>query len=51
LRHFGSLDRVREAPEEELAGLIGEAAARKLRTALPASVPAPDGAAQLTILE
>ena len=51
LRHFGSLDRVREASEEELSGVIGKAAARKLRTALHASVPAPDGAAQLTILE
>jgi excinuclease ABC subunit C len=48
LRHFGSLDRVREASEEELAGVVGKAAARKLRTAVPAAA---DAAAQLTILE
>jgi len=57
LRHFGSLDRVREAsrvgesPDDELAAVVGKAAARKLRAALPASVPADDAAAQLTILE
>jgi excinuclease ABC subunit C len=51
LRHFGSLDRVREAPAEELASVVGKAAARKLLAALPASVPAPDSAAQLRILE
>jgi len=51
LRHFGSLDRVREASEDDLAAVIGKAAARKLRTALPSSMPAADGAAQLTILE
>jgi excinuclease ABC subunit C len=33
LRHFGSLERVREAPEEELAQVAGRAAARKLRDA------------------
>ena len=31
LRHFGSLERVREAPEEELARIAGRAAARKLK--------------------
>jgi excinuclease ABC subunit C len=31
LRHFGSLERVREAPEEELAHVAGRAAARKLK--------------------
>jgi excinuclease ABC subunit C len=48
LRHFGSLDRVREASEDELAGVIGKAAARKLRAALPGAA---DAATQLTILE
>jgi excinuclease ABC subunit C len=48
LRQFGSLDRVRQVSEDEIAALIGKAAARKLRTALPA---APAGAEQLTILE
>ena len=37
LRHFGSLDRVREVPEHELAAVVGNAAARKLRAALPAA--------------
>ena len=41
LRHFGSLDRVREASEEELAAVIGKAAARKLRTALAGPRPIP----------
>ena len=50
LRHFGSLDRVRDAPEEELAGVVGKAAARKLRAALPAAVT-PGSAVELTILE
>ena len=31
LREFGSLERVREAPAEELAKVIGPAAARRLR--------------------
>jgi excinuclease ABC subunit C len=31
LRHFGSLERVHEAPEEELAQVAGRAAARKLK--------------------
>jgi excinuclease ABC subunit C len=48
LRHFGSLDRVREVSEDELAGVIGKAAARKLRAALPVAA---DAATQLTILE
>ena len=51
LRHFGSLDRVREVSEDELATVVGKAAAHKLRTALPSTVPAADAAAQLTILE
>jgi excinuclease ABC subunit C len=51
LRHFGSLDRVREAPAEELEKVIGKAAVRKLRAALPAPVPAPESAAQLPILK
>jgi excinuclease ABC subunit C len=51
LRSFGSLDRVREASEEELAGVIGKAAARKLRTALHSGVAAANAPAQLTILE
>ena len=51
LRHFGSLDRVREATEEDLSGVVGKAAARKLRAALDPAVPAADAAAQFTILE
>jgi len=31
LREFGSLERVREASQEELAKVIGPAAARRLR--------------------
>jgi excinuclease ABC subunit C len=34
LRHFGSLERVRQASEEDLAGVAGRAAARRLRGAL-----------------
>ena len=34
LRHFGSLERVREASEEQLAGVAGSAAARRIRTGL-----------------
>jgi excinuclease ABC subunit C len=34
LHHFGSLERVREASEEELAGVAGPAAARKIRAGL-----------------
>ncbi len=34
LRHFGSLDRVREASEDEISAVVGKAAARKLRAAL-----------------
>src|ERR1700733_644962 len=51
LRHFGSLDRVRDASEEALAGGIGKAAARKLPAALDPAVPAADTAAEFTILE
>jgi len=51
LRTFGSLDRVREVSEEELAAVIGKAAARKLRMALQPEVPAADAASPLTILE
>ena len=48
LRHFGSLERVRGASEEDLAAVIGKAAARKLRAAISATVGT---AAQLTVLE
>ena len=34
LRHFGSLERVRQAPEEELVRVAGRAAAQKIRTGL-----------------
>jgi excinuclease ABC subunit C len=52
LRHFGSLERVRDASEEEIATVVGKAAARKVRTALPAADNAGGSpAAQLTILE
>jgi excinuclease ABC subunit C len=51
LRHFGSLDRVRESPDDELAAVIGKAASRKLRTALGPAVPAAGTAAEFTILE
>jgi len=51
LRHFGSLDRVREASEDELSAVVGKAAARKLRAALLPALPADDAAAQFTILE
>lgn len=37
LREFGSLERVRQASEEELAAVAGAATARKLRTTLVAS--------------
>ncbi|HEY2844041.1 MAG TPA: excinuclease ABC subunit UvrC [Bryobacteraceae bacterium] len=47
LRHFGSLERVRDASEEEIAAVVGRAAAHKLRAALPSAV---DPAA-FTILE
>ena len=36
LRHFGSLERVREASEEELVRVAGRAAAKKVREGLPA---------------
>jgi len=51
LRHFGSLERVREASEEDVAMVIGKAAARKLRAALHLPEAAPEPAAQITILE
>jgi excinuclease ABC subunit C len=47
LRHFGSLEKVRDASEEEIATVIGRAAARKVRAALPAAA---DPAA-FTVLE
>src|SRR6185437_7625253 len=34
LKHFGSLERVRQAPEEELARIAGRAAAQRIRTGL-----------------
>jgi len=34
LKYFGSLERVRQAPEEELARVAGRAAAQKIRTGL-----------------
>jgi excinuclease ABC subunit C len=34
LRHFGSLERVQQASEQELSAVVGRAAARKLRAAL-----------------
>jgi len=37
LRHFGSVERVRDASEEEMATVVGRAAARRLRAALPAA--------------
>ena len=37
LRHFGSLERVREAPEEELAQVAGRAVARKLKEFKPST--------------
>ena len=46
LRQFGSLDRVREVSEDDMAAVIGKAAARKLRTALLLELPAADTAAQ-----
>jgi len=47
LRHFGSLEKVRDASEEEIATVIGRAAARRVRAALPAAA---DPAA-FTVLE
>jgi excinuclease ABC subunit C len=46
LRQFGSLDKVREVSEDEIAAVIGKAAARRLRTALLPELPAADSAAQ-----
>ena len=45
LREFGSLERVREAPQEELAKVIGPAAARRLHEYYNVS-----GAAELKVL-
>jgi len=36
LRHFGSVERVREAPDDELTEVVGKAAAVKIRAALTA---------------
>jgi excinuclease ABC subunit C len=41
LRHFGSLERVRGATEEELALVAGRAAARRLHAALPVAPNSP----------
>jgi excinuclease ABC subunit C len=41
LHHFGSLERVREASEEELAGVAGPAAARKIRAGLASEAASP----------
>src|SRR5215475_2271435 len=41
LRHFGSLERVREASEDDLAGVTGKAAARRVRDALHKEAPNP----------
>jgi len=51
LRHFGSLERVREASEKDVAMVIGQAAARKLRAAVHPPEPVPEPAAQITTLE
>jgi excinuclease ABC subunit C len=39
LKHFGSLERVRQAPEDELVRVAGPAAAQKIRTGLAERVP------------
>jgi excinuclease ABC subunit C len=45
LRHFGSLERVREASEDELAGVAGRALARRVRSSLMTAATSPqDGA-------
>jgi excinuclease ABC subunit C len=41
LKHFGSVERVRQAPEQELVRVAGSAAARKIRTGLGIVDPAP----------
>jgi excinuclease ABC subunit C len=46
LRHFGSLEQVRQAPEEELVRVAGPALARKLRESLPETLQ-PHGDAKL----
>ena len=46
LRHFGSVERLRQAPEEELARVAGTAAARRIRAGLAAETqPSPQTAA------
>ena len=45
LRHFGSLERVRQAPEEELARVAGRAVARRVREGL-AGITTADAIAQ-----
>jgi excinuclease ABC subunit C len=42
LKHFGSLERVRQAPEEELVSVAGRAVAQKIRAGLTSSVQAPE---------
>ena len=42
LKHFGSLDRVRQAGEEELIRVAGRAVAEKIRTGLAPSAPRGD---------
>ena len=37
LRHFGSLERVRNATSDELGAVVGAAAARRIRAHLDAS--------------
>jgi excinuclease ABC subunit C len=39
LRHFGSLERVKQAPPEELAAVAGPAAARKVHAGLASEAP------------
>jgi excinuclease ABC subunit C len=39
LRHFGSLERVKQAPPEELAAVAGAAAARKVHAGLISDTP------------
>lgn len=41
LKHFGSVERVRQAPEEELVRVAGRASAKKIRTGLGLVGPVP----------
>ncbi len=41
LKHFGSVERVRQAPEEELVRVAGRASAQKIRTGLGLVEPVP----------